>query len=150
MHNYYSHKFEEKIIFDSVNFLMTSSEFLPSLSKLMITCKESKTKLSGIPNVTQAYREACNAKNNFEKLTWSHPIVFYIGSETGWDFLWTQPEKESYKEFVSNYNVFVEDFINGKVFNNPNFPELPKDIKIKPNKTAQLTQIQKLKNKLIN
>ena len=58
--------------------------------------------------------------------------------------------KESYKEFVSNYNAFVEDFINGKVFNNPNFPELPKDIKIKPNKTAQLTQIQKLKNKLIN
>ena len=143
-------KFEEKIIFDSVNFLMTSSEFLPSLSKLMITCKESKTKLSGIPNVTQAYREACNARNNFEKFTWSHPIVFYIGSETGWDFLWTQPEKESYKEFMSNYNVFVEDFINGKVFNNPNFPELPKDIKIKPNKTAQLTQIQKLKNKLIN
>ena len=73
-------KFEEKIIFDSVNFLMTSSEFLPSLSKLMITCRESKTKLSGIPNVTQAYREACNAKNNFEKFTWSHPIVFYIGS----------------------------------------------------------------------
>ena len=51
---------------------------------------------------------------------------------------------------MSNYNVFIEDFINGKVFNNPNFPELPKDIKIKPNKTAQLTQIQKLKNKLIN
>ena len=51
---------------------------------------------------------------------------------------------------MSNYNVFIEDFINGKVFNNPNFPELPKNIKIKPNKTAQLAQIQKLKNKLIN
>ena len=142
--------FEAKIVFDSINILMTSSEFLPSLSKLIITCKESKAKLNGIPSAAQAYKEACSARNDFENFSWSHPIVFYIGTETGWDFLWTQSEKETFKEFLSNYNNLIDDFINGKVFRDPNFPQLPKDIKTKPNKSAQLSQIQKLKNKLIN
>ena len=39
-------KFEEKIVFDSVSNLMTSSEFLPSLSKLVINCKELKASRS--------------------------------------------------------------------------------------------------------
>ena len=73
-----------------------------------------------------------------------------MGTETGWDFLWTHSEKDSFKEFQINYDNLLDEFIDGKSFQNPNFPKLPKKAESVPNKASQLSQIQKLKNKLIN
>ena len=143
-------KFDEKIIFESVGKLMTTSDFLPTLSKVINYCIESKLKSNGIPNVNYAYKEACHSRNNFEKFSWSHPIIFYIGSKTGWDYLWTQAEKETFKEFKLNYDFLVNEYLDGKEFSKPNFPELPKTLKVKVNKKSQLKKIQDLKNKLIN
>ena len=143
-------RFDEKIVFESVGKLMTTSDFLPTLSKVINSCIESKLKSNGIPNVNYAYKEACHSRNNFEKFTWSHPIIFYIGSKTGWDYLWTQPEKETFKEFKLNYDLLVNEYLEGKEFSKPNFPELPKTLRVKVNKESQLKKIQDLKNKLIN
>ena len=143
-------KFDEKIVFESVGKLMTTSDFLPTLSKVINYCIESKLKSNGIPNVNYAYKEACHSRNNFEKFSWSHPIIFYIGSKTGWDYLWTQAEKETFKEFKLNYDFLVNEYLDGKEFSKPNFPELPKTLKVKVNKKSQLKKIQDLKNKLIN
>ena len=143
-------KFDEKIVFESVGKLMTTSDFLPTLSKVINYCIESKLKSNGIPNVNYAYKEACHSRNNFEKFSWSHPIIFYIGSKTGWDYLWTQAEKETFKEFKLNYDFLVNEYLDGKEFSKPNFPELPKTLRVKVNKKSQLKKIQDLKNKLIN
>ena len=143
-------KFDEKIVFESVGKLMTTSDFLPTLSKVINYCIESKLKSNGIPNVNYAYKEACHSRNNFEKFSWSHPIIFYIGSKTGWDYLWTKAEKETFKEFKLNYDFLVNEYLDGKEFSKPNFPELPKTLKVKVNKESQLKKIQDLKNKLIN
>ena len=143
-------KFDEKIVFESVGKLMTTSDFLPTLSKVINYCIESKLKSNGIPNVNYAYKEACHSRNNFEKFSWSHPIIFYIGSKTGWDYLWTQAEKETFKEFKLNYDLLVNEYLEGKEFSKPNFPELPKTLRVKVNKKSQLKKIQDLKNKLIN
>lgn len=143
-------KFDEKIVFESVGKLMTTSDFLPTLSKVINSCIESKLKSNGIPNVNYAYKEACHSRNNFEKFSWSHPIIFYIGSKTGWDYLWTQAEKETFKEFKLNYDFLVNEYLDGKEFSKPNFPELPKTLRVKVNKESQLKKIQDLKNKLIN
>ena len=143
-------RFDEKIVFESVGKLMTTSDFLPTLSKVINSCVESKLKSNGIPNVNYAYKEACHSRNNFEKFTWSHPIIFYIGSKTGWDYLWTQAEKETFKEFKLNYDLLVNEYLEGKEFSKPNFPELPKTLRVKVNKESQLKKIQDLKNKLIN
>ena len=143
-------RFDEKIVFESVSKLMTTSDFLPTLSKVINYCIESKLKSNGIPNVNYAYKEACHSRNNFEKFSWSHPIIFYIGSKTGWDYLWTQAEKETFKEFKLNYDFLVNEYLDGKEFSKPNFPELPKTLRVKVNKKSQLKKIQDLKNKLIN
>ena len=143
-------RFDEKIVFESVGKLMTTSDFLPTLSKVINSCTESKLKSNGIPNVNYAYKEACHSRNNFEKFSWSHPIIFYIGSKTGWDYLWTQAEKETFKEFKLNYDLLVNEYLEGKEFSKPNFPELPKTLRVKVNKESQLKKIQDLKNKLIN
>ena len=143
-------RFDEKNVFESVSKLMTTSDFLPTLSKVINSCIESKLKSNGIPNVNYAYKEACHSRNNFEKFSWSHPIIFYIGSKTGWDYLWTQAEKETFKEFKLNYDFLVNEYLDGKEFSKPNFPELPKTLKVKVNKKSQLKKIQDLKNKLIN
>ena len=143
-------RFDEKIVFESVGRLMTTSDFLPTLSKVINSCIESKLRSNGIPNVNYAYKEACHSRNNFEKFSWSHPIIFYIGSKTGWDYLWTQAEKETFKEFKLNYNLLVNEYLEGKKFSKPNFPELPKTLRVKVNKKSQLKKIQNLKNKLIN
>ena len=143
-------RFDEKIVFESVGKLMTTSDFLPTLSKVINSCIESKLKSNGIPNVNYAYKEACHSRNNFEKFTWSHPIIFYIGSKTGWDYLWTQAEKETFTEFKLNYDLLVNEYLEGKEFSKPKFPELPKTQRIKVDKKSQLKKIQDLKNKLIN
>ena len=143
-------RFDEKIVFESVSKLITTSDFLPTLSKVINSCIESKLKSNGIPNVNYAYKEACHSRNNFEKFSWSHPIIFYIGSKTGWDYLWTQAEKETFKEFKLNYDLLVNEYLEGKKFSKPNFPELPKTLRVKVNKKSQLKKIQNLKNKLIN
>ena len=143
-------RFDEKIVFESVGKLMTTSDFLPTLSKVINYCIESKLKSNGIPNVNYAYKEACHSRNNFERFTWSHPIIFYIGSKTGWDYLWTQAEKETFREFKFNYDILVSEYLEGKEFSKPNFPELPKTLRVKVNKESQLKKIQDLKNKLIN
>ena len=143
-------RFDEKIVFESVGKLMTTSDFLPTLSKVINSCIESKLKSNGIPNVNYAYKEACHSRNNFEKFTWSHPIIFYIGSKTGWDYLWTQAEKETFKEFKLNYDILVNEYLEGKEFSEPNFPKLPNTLEVKVDKKSQLKKIQDLKNKLIN
>ena len=143
-------RFDEKIVFESVSKLMTTSDFLPTLSKVINSCIESKLKSNGIPNVNYAYKEACHSRNNFEKFSWSHPIIFYIGSKTGWDNLWTQAEKETFTEFKLNYDLLVNEYLEGKEFSKPKFPELPKTLRVKVDKKSQLKKIQDLKNKLIN
>ena len=143
-------RFDEKNVFESVSKLITTSDFLPTLSKVINSCIESKLKSNGIPNVNYAYKEACHSRNNFEKFSWSHPIIFYIGSKTGWDYLWTQAEKETFKEFKLNYDLLVNEYLEGKKFSKPNFPELPKTVRVKVDKKSQLKKIQDLKNKLIN
>ena len=143
-------RFDEKIVFESVSKLMTTSDFLPTLSKVINSCIENKLKSNGIPNVNNAYKEACHSRNNFERFSWSHPIIFYIGSKTGWDYLWTQAEKETFKEFKLNYDLLVNEYLEGKEFLKPNFPKLPKALKVKIDKESQLKKIQDLKNKLIN
>ena len=143
-------RFDEKIVFESVSKLMTTSDFLPTLSKVMNYCIESKLKSNGIPNVNYAYKEACHSRNNFEKFTWSHPIIFYIGSKTGWDYLWTQAEKETFREFKLNYDILVNEYLEGKESSKPNFPKLPNTLEVKVDKKSQLKKIQDLKNKLIN
>jgi len=143
-------RFDEKIIFESVSKLMTTSDFLPTLSKVINSCIENKLESNGIPNVNYAYKEACYSRNNFEKFTWSHPIIFYIGSKTGWDYLWTQAEKETFKEFKLNYDILVNEYLEGKEFSKPNFPKLPKTLRVEVDKESQLKRIQDLKNKLIN
>ena len=143
-------RFDEKIVFESVSKLMTTSDFLPTLSKVINSCIKSKLKSNGIPNVNYAYKEACHSRNNFEKFSWSHPIIFYIGSKTGWDYLWTQAEKETFTEFKLNYDLLVNEYLEGKEFSKPKFPELPKTLRVKVDKKSQLKKIQDLKNKLIN
>ena len=143
-------RFDEKIVFESVGKLMTTSDFLPTLSKVINSCIENKLESNGIPNVNYAYKEACHSRNNFEKFTWSHPIIFYIGSKTGWDYLWTQSEKETFREFKLNYDILVKEYLEGKEFSEPNFPKLPNTLEVKVNKKSQLKKIQDLKNKLIN
>ena len=143
-------RFDEKNVFESVSKLITTSDFLPTLSKVINSCIESKLKSNGIPNVNYAYKEACHSRNNFEKFSWSHPIIFYIGSKTGWDYLWTQAEKETFTEFKLNYDLLVNEYLEGKEFSKPKFPELPKTLSVKVDKKSQLKKIQDLKNKLIN
>ncbi len=143
-------RFDGKIIFESVSKLMTTSDFLPTLSKVINSCIERKLKSNGIPNVNYAYKEACLSRNNFERFAWSHPIIFYIGSKTGWDYLWTQAEKETFTEFKLNYDLLVNEYLEGKEFSKPKFPELPATQTVKVDKKSQLKKIRDLKNKLIN
>ena len=56
----------------------------------------------------------------------------------------------TFKEFKLNYDLLVNEYLEGKEFSKPNFPKLPNTLEVKVDKKSQLKKIQDLKNKLIN
>ena len=77
-------------------------------------------------------------------------LFFTLDLKQDGTILWTQAEKETFTEFKLNYDLLVNEYLEGKEFSKPTFPELPKTLRVKVDKKSQLKKIQDLKNKLIN
>ena len=72
--------FEAKIVFDSVNILMTSSEFLPSLSKLVIHAKNPKQNLMEFLALLKPIRKHV-AQETILKTLAGHILLFSISAQ---------------------------------------------------------------------
>jgi hypothetical protein len=79
-----------------------TSEYLPTLYRMLESCQESLGSY-GLPPARAAYMEACNAGTPKSAQRWSHPAVYLAGKDSNWFFLSGEPEQKSWPVFRDAY-----------------------------------------------
>ena len=136
--------FKNEIIFKSIDDIMSTSEYLPSLSTVLQKCKFLTLEANGIPSLEKCFKEASTFCDAPTEHSWSHPIIYHAGLETGWFFLQNESEKTALKEFENKFDFLIEAWLSGKEFENPSTPKLEENIS-SLDKTQQLSFIESLK-----
>lgn len=99
-------------ILQAAKLAIESSEYLPTLNRMHKCCEESLPAL-GLPAARTAYLEACNAGSPPEQTSWSHPVVYWAGRDSGWQWLATAPEPQSWPVFNRYYQSRCARFLSG-------------------------------------
>lgn len=84
----------------------TISEFL----KLINTAY----KAYGLLDPRSAYYEACECRTDPLTYKWTHPAVYFAGTQTGWYKLKTEEERVSWPLFEANYIKIIDRVIAGE------------------------------------
>ena len=101
------------------------SEFLPTLHTIIKYCEVTENEL-GLPDVYQAYVEACQAPNPKTDYQWSHPAVYWAGKASDWFFLANNVESKALPVFKRNYQMICERIKSGEALSAPVPMALPK------------------------
>lgn len=101
------------------------SEYLPTVRGVL---KYLESGVNGLPDVRDAFREACLAPSPKVEQQWSHPAVYLAGAASDWFFLASQPEKISLPVFEKHYRVLCERVAQGEKLKMPDLPALPETI----------------------
>jgi hypothetical protein len=97
------------------------SEYLPTVRGVLKYLESD----SGLPDVRDAYREACLAPTPKVEQRWSHPAVYLAGLACDWFFLASQPEKTTFPVYEKYYRQLVERVARGERLVIPTVPALP-------------------------
>ena len=84
----------------------TISEFLKLIS--------TAYKAYGLADPRSAYLEACSCRSDPLSYKWSHPAVFFAGSQAGWYKLKSEEERVSWPLFEQSYLKVVDRVIAGE------------------------------------
>lgn len=139
--------FTEKQILTGAKKVIETSDYLPTLNRMLQCCEESPGE-QGLPSPQEAYREACNAPSPKANFNWSHLAIYYAGLETGWYRLTNEPESKSYPDFLTNYRCLCREIAQGKQLESPAPIAIEAEEKPALDKTAARKQLQQLKDSL--
>ena len=102
----------------------------------------------GLPNVKQAYVEACRASSPKAKYKWTHPAVYHAGKATGWFELSTFGEEQIYPRFKSFYAEMCDRVMKGERLDVPAVEALPEKVSIVLTQEQNEQQMAKLRRSL--
>lgn len=124
-----------------------NSEYLPTLHRMLESCREARLSREGLPDVHAAYREACMAREPKSMQPWTHPAVYHAGRETGWFLLASSPESKSFPAFERNYRKLCERIAEGVVLTLPSPEEATRAALPAPDVEQQRAQLAQLRDK---
>lgn len=104
--------FTPDIILHAVHKLIKSSDYLPTISRVIRICIELSTE-TALPSAHSAYTEACRAPSPKINANWSHPAVYYAGKQSDWYFLANNIEKVAFPVFKVHYEKLCQQVIDG-------------------------------------
>lgn len=137
-------KYPVRILLQAAKSAIEKSEYLPTLSRMHEQCVAQLSN-SGLPDAHQAYLQACQAPSPKASQSWSHPIVYLAGRDTGWFMLANEPEAKAFKAFEQHYQKYLERVLQGEAFDVPALPA-PESRAPEPlDKEVQLEFLAKLK-----
>ena len=87
-----------------------TGEYLPTLHRMRSCCEASLPEL-GLPAAGDAYREAANAANPPEATTWSHPLVYWAGRDSGFSALARESEAVGWPRYRAAYQQRCRAFL---------------------------------------
>lgn len=107
--------FSAEVIVESVENVITSQSYLPTLTDLLKACDDINRE-DGFPSVEEAFLEARRSYQPRKEFNWSHPIVFYSGKKIGWNIFNERDNKESFQLFKKTFNSLKYQAQEGKKF----------------------------------
>lgn len=139
-------KYSPETIIRAARAVIESTEYLPTLHTMLQNCK--KHTADPLPDVHQAYIEACQASSPKAEFSWSHPAVYHAGKETNWFFLQNNPEQIAFPIFKAIYLQICSKIDAGERLDLPKVKALPQDTHTPLDKKSQQKQMQSLKDSL--
>ena len=138
--------FEPAAIVAAGRSAIAESEYLPTLHTLQRHCTALHS--ASLPQVREAFIEACMAQAPYSNVSWSHPIVYHCGKETGWQFLRGEIEAKTLPVFERNYAMLVARLQRGETLHTPLPQALPDPGKASLNDEQQREQLARLREEL--
>ena len=105
--------FEPRVISQATHAVIKHSDYLPTISKIVKACVNIASG-SSLPDVYDAYVEACQATSPRQNYRWSHPAVYYAGKKSDWHFLVSSDKKNALPVFTMHYQNLCEAIANGE------------------------------------
>jgi hypothetical protein len=131
-------KYPVAVILQGAKQAIEHSDYLPTLSKMHQFCIDYLQQI-GIPSAHDAYIEACSATSPKREASWSHPIVYLAGRDTGWYELANEREAYILPNFERHFSAYLDRVLAGETFELPALP--------KPNPESKtLSREQQLRN----
>ena len=100
-------RFSPETILLAARRVIEESEYLPTLHKMIEFCRGDNQQY-GLPDVRQAYIEACHAGSPKSNYPWSHPAVYFAGKDSDWFFLASNSEQQTFPVFKENYRRWCD------------------------------------------
>ncbi len=98
------------------------SEYLPTLHRMLESCREVRSEAHGLPAARDAYIEAATAPR--EGHHWSHAAVWQAARATGIEWLASARESEALPVFERHYTAACERLFSGEELTLP-APDAP-------------------------
>jgi hypothetical protein len=121
-----------------------SSEFLPTVRGIL-KYLENDLASYGLPEVRDAYIEACQAGTPKAACAWSHPAVYHAGRASDWFLLASQPEHKALPVFEQHYRVYCDRVIKGEALALPEVEALPEEIESSMTREERQAALDKLR-----
>lgn len=134
-----------ELILEAAHKAIKESEFLPTVRGVLKYIEELALIAHGLPELRAAYMEACKATHPKADFPWSHPAVYFAGSECGWLFLDGSSEKQTFPVFQQHYKQLCARVQAGEHLIIPKTPELPAEVNKPMNKNDRRSAIAKLR-----
>jgi hypothetical protein len=106
-------QFSPEVIKSATLEIIKQSDFLPTISKIIQQCVKLSTS-NLLPDVHDAYIEACNAGTPKQNFSWSHSAVYYAGKQSNWYFLASNDEAIAFPVFKNHYEKLYQRVMNGE------------------------------------
>jgi hypothetical protein len=143
-------KYQNEIVFRSIDKIIETSKYLPSLSAVLDQIKKLKLLEQNIPSSGAAYIEASSlGEISPLDFKWSHPFVYHAGVKIGWYRLKTESEFNIKKEFFVAYEEILEEseFKESLLLLPKDKEEIPEDNPLSSKK--QIARLENIKKKYL-
>jgi hypothetical protein len=124
-----------------------SSEYLPTLHRMLECCHEMERRMLGLADARAAYREACLAPEPKHAQRWSHPAVYHAGRACGWSLLASTPESKAYPLFERHYREACERAARGEALPLPPAASTANVPTLAPARDTQRDELKQLRQK---
>lgn len=136
-------EFNSNILYKAAEKIITESEYLPTLNKMIQACVYFKLPRQ-LPTPHEAYHEACIKESPKNIQTWSHPIVYLAGKDTGWLRMHSETDAKVFPVFSKVFQKYCKRLVNGEKFSIDADPQPAKIIKKTASKKFNQKQLEEL------
>ena len=108
-------KYPPECINSAIETVIEYNDYLPTLTEIIKACSESMGSIN-IPTPQEAYIEAQKSSPPRNTFPWTHPIIYWVGKEIGWELINSPNDTNTFQAFTKVYLRHVKELKAGKNF----------------------------------